>query len=307
MYRAIIVSIIIPFYFALVSVVFGNEVIGKRVLTMGRVSDKISKEQKQLKPIITYLASRLKDIGIECGEVVLVHDNKSVIDYLKDGKLDIVLETPFSAYLYKTKANANPILLVQRKGVGEYNSIVFVRKDSGIHQVEDLKGKVIAFEDPGSTSSYFLPKYSIMANGIGLEKIESVHSVVPGDKIGYVFAGSEINISTWVFFNKVNAGVLSSTDWLDHKDNPEAYREEFEIIYETQNVPRMLVIAREGLDEKLLKRIKEELLNMDKSDEGRNALRKFKVQNFYEPLEGIDDVFKPIEDMLKEASLLEVQ
>ena len=274
---------------------------------MGRLSDKVLKEQKQIGPIVSYLASRLSDVGIESGEVILVRDNKDVFDYLRDGKLDIVLETPFSAYLYKVKANATPILLVWRKGVGEYNSFIFARKDSGIQRIEDLRGKIIAFEDPGSTSAYFLPRYSINAKGLDLVEIESAYSVVPADKVGYVFAGSELNISSWVFFNKVDAGALSSTDWIDQKDNPEAYKKEFKIIYETLEVPRMLAIVRDGLDEKLVKRIKEELLGMDKNDEGRKALKGFKVQKFYEPLEGLDNTLKSIGDILSKVSLLEAQ
>ncbi len=307
MNKRIVYNMIFHLCFILSCLFFTNVVSGKSVLTMGRFSDKALKAQQQIEPIINYLASRLKDVSIERGEVVLVRDNETVLKYLRDGKLDIVLEAPFSAYLYMVKANATPILLAWRKGAGEYSSFIFVRKDSGIHRIEDLRGNVIAFEDRGSTSAYFLPKYSINAKGLDLVEVKSTDIDIPDEKIGYIFADSELNISSWVFFNKVDAGALSSTDWNDHKDNPKAYREEFEIIYETQSVPRMLVIVRDGLEERLVKRITEELLNMDKNDEGRNALKEFKVQKFYEPLEGLDSALKPIKDMLKKASVIEVQ
>ncbi|MFQ5957300.1 MAG: phosphate/phosphite/phosphonate ABC transporter substrate-binding protein [Candidatus Brocadiales bacterium] len=302
MRRIIVLSLILSLCFVLTNAAHGQGTPKKNVLTMGRVSDKALKEQKQIEPIITYLASKLEDVGIERGEVVLMSDNDAVIEYLRKDKLDIVLETPFSAYLYKVEANVTPVLLAWRKGAGEYNSLIFVRKDSGIRRLEDLKGKVIAFEDPGSTSAYFLPMFSIKAKGLNLVEIESFDSPVPEGKIGYVFAGSELNISGWVFFNNVDAGALSSTDWNDQGDNPRAYRKEFKIIYETQKVPRMLVAVRKGLDKKLVERIKEELLKMDKGEEGRKALKGFKVKRFLELPGRPEDVLKPIEDLLIRAS-----
>jgi phosphonate transport system substrate-binding protein len=296
-----VVSIIFYLGLILATTAYAQDITKKNVLTMGRFTDKVHKEQKQIEPIITLLASKLRDMGIERGEVVLLHDNETVIKNLKECKLDIVLETPFSAYLYKAKANATPILLASRKGVEEYNSYIFVRRDSGISRLEDLKGKIIAFEDPGSTSAYFLPMVSMELEDMDLVRIDSFDSPVPEDKIGYIFAGSELNISTWVYHNKVNAGALSSTDWPDQKDNPKAYRNEFEVIYETQKVPRLLVIVREGLDKKLVARIKEELLKMNKAEEGVNALKPFKINKFYEPPEGIEGIFKSIEDLLIKA------
>ncbi len=172
--------------------------------------------------------------------------------------------------------------------VSEYNSFIFVRKDSGIRRLEDLKGKVIAFEDPGSTSAYFLPKYSIEEKGLDFLEIELSNFPVPEDKIGYVFAHQELNISSWVFFKKVDAGALSNLDWHNQEENPGAFRKEYKIIYETQKIPRMLVMAREGLDKIFVTRIKEELLNMDKSEEGREALKGgLKISKFVEIPEGL--------------------
>jgi phosphonate transport system substrate-binding protein len=276
---------------------YGQESPKKGVLTMGRVATKTLTGQRHIEPIVTYLASRLRDVGVERGEVVIPSDNKVTIEYLKEGKLDVVLETPFSAYQYKIGANATPVFLALRKGVGMYNSLVFVRKDSGIRKVEDLKGKVIAFEDPGSTSSYFLPKFSIQAEGLELVEVSSPDSPVPGDKIGYIFAGSEVNISTWVYFKKVAGGAFSNMDWADQGENPAAYRKEFEVIYETQKVPRMLVMVREGLDARLVTRIKEELLNMHKTRGGREALKEFKLEGFAELPVGQEEVFRPIENL----------
>jgi phosphonate transport system substrate-binding protein len=101
------------------------------------------------------LAERLKNVGIKQGVTTLFTDNRQVIEQLSTGKIDIVLETPYSAALYYKSNAAYPILLISRKGVTEYNSLIFCRKDQPIQNLADLRGKVIAFEDPTSTSAYF--------------------------------------------------------------------------------------------------------------------------------------------------------
>ncbi len=99
MRKITIVSLILVLGFISSSNIYGQEAPKKTILTMGRATDKVEKEQKRIEPIITYLAAKLKDVGIERGEVVLSGDNKNdtVIKYLKEGRLDIALETPFSA------------------------------------------------------------------------------------------------------------------------------------------------------------------------------------------------------------------
>lgn len=298
MRKAIIAGLILTLGFVPAAVSHSQEIPEKHVLTIGKATRKVSKWQEQLEPIIAYLASRLGDAGIERGEVLLARDNAAAIEYLREGRLDIVLETPFSACLYKIEANARPILLAMRKGTVEYSSLIFVRKDSGIRRLGDLRGRVIAFEDPGSTSGYFLPKVTMIAEGLEPVKIDSSNSPVPKDKIGYIFAGEELNVSAWVFNKKTAAGALSNLDWPDQKDNPESYRKDFEIIYETEKVPRTLVMVREGQDDKLVERIKEELLNMHNTEAGREALKASKIDRFVTLPVHSEDVLRPVEGLI---------
>lgn len=298
MRKVIVTGLILALFLLPAGTALGKDTSKNHVLTMGKVTRKVSKQQRRMEPIIACLASRLSDVGIERGELLLAKDNDTFIEYLQEGKVDIVLETPFSASLYKLKTKVVPILIACRQGVLEYKSVIFVRRDSGIHSLEGLKGKILAFEDPGSTSAYFLPRLAIESEGLTLVEMPSIDSTVPEDKIGYVFAGEELNVSTWVFFGRVDAGALSDMDWDDQEDNPAPYRKEFQIIYETMDIPRMLVLVREGMDERLRDRITEELLNMDKNEEGREALKPYKIRKFMKLSEDMENTFKPIEDFI---------
>jgi phosphonate transport system substrate-binding protein len=54
----------------------------------------------------------------------------------------------------KEDAGAEPLLQEWKKGVAEYKTVFFVRKDSGITSFKALVGKKIPFEDAGSTSAF---------------------------------------------------------------------------------------------------------------------------------------------------------
>jgi len=280
---------------------FAQEPSAKGVLTIGKATDEVTKTQKWLQPIISYLASRLGDAGVERGEVVLAADNSSetILKYLRERKIDMVIDTPFQIHALVEQENAAPLLSAWRKGSKEYQAYIFSRKDGGITKLEDLKGKVIAFEDPGSTSSYFLPKYTLKAMGLDLVELESSDSSVPEGNIGYVFAGSEINISAWVFHGKVAAGALNDQDWEIQEHVPAAYREAFNIVGMTKKVPRMLLAVRGDLDRELVRRIKEELMNMHTREEGKKALSTRKLNKFEELPGGPEGVFEPIRDLLR--------
>ncbi len=301
MHKIIIFCLILFFSFLSPDSLYCQEPPKKKVLSIGRATNDVISQQKRLEPIITYLSAKLKDIGIERGEVVLAGDNKvsSLIRLVKEGKIDIILESPLIATLLKVETDAVPILTVWREGVGEYNSLIFVRKDSGIQKIEDLKGKLVAFKDPGSNSGYFLPQIGLKAKGLELIQLSSFNSIAPNDKIGYVFAGSELNISSWVFYKKAAAGALSNLAWISPKDVPQSYKKDFKIIYESPKTPEFIVLVRPGLPKRLVERIKEEFLKMNKSKEGRESLEPYDFNKFVEPDDGSWNFMTEIEKQLR--------
>ncbi len=75
-----------------------------------------------------------------------------------------------------------------KKGIGEYHTVIFVRRDSGINRLEDLKGKLIPFDDPHSSSGYFLSKMALLQEGLTLVPRQSVHQSVMQNEVGYIFS-----------------------------------------------------------------------------------------------------------------------
>ncbi|MEL6920651.1 MAG: phosphate/phosphite/phosphonate ABC transporter substrate-binding protein, partial [Pseudomonadota bacterium] len=78
---------------------------------------------------------------------------------------DVVLGASGYAKVHLTDPDAvDPVLTtVQTDGATGYYSIMLARKDSGIENIEDAKGKKLGFADPDSTSGFLVPSVALPA------------------------------------------------------------------------------------------------------------------------------------------------
>ncbi|MCG8522828.1 MAG: phosphate/phosphite/phosphonate ABC transporter substrate-binding protein, partial [Pseudomonadales bacterium] len=182
-------------------------------LVIGKISHNPKKHYRYLKPMSDYVAGKMSDLGIKRSKVRLAKSRKQLISWLRQGKVDWVTETSFAASIFVHEANAEPILLKHKKGDSRYRSLIFTRKDSGINSLQDLKEKIIAFEDEASTSAFYAPATLLIDDGLKLFQLDSVRESPPNGKVGFVFAGEEITIATWVEKGLADAGTVNNQDW----------------------------------------------------------------------------------------------
>jgi phosphonate transport system substrate-binding protein len=154
--------------------------------------------------------------------------------------------------------------------MAEYRSLIFTRKNGEINRLEDLKGKVLVFEDPESTSGHFLPKHFLSRRGFKfIEKSRFDPDASPTD-IRYLFAGSQEKVVDWVLTKKVAAGAISDDDYarLDEKT-----RSEITILAETEHLPRHLLSVRKDFSPALTGRLEKILLSMHENEQGQKILK----------------------------------
>ncbi len=105
-----------------------------------------------------------EDFGFEKVSVFPAADYDGVIQGLLGGTLDYA-ELGASGYakLYLENADAaEPILTtVQTDGSTGYHSVMVARKDSGMTDVMEMKGKKLGFADPDSTSGFLIPTVTL--------------------------------------------------------------------------------------------------------------------------------------------------
>ena len=278
-----------------------------KTLVIGKISTNPKKHFKYLRPISDYVVERMADLGYTDAKVLMAKNVHQLARYMRQGRVDWVTETPFASVILNRKADAEYLLHKWKKGVANYHSVIFVRKDSGISNLDDMKGKVVAFQDRGSSTSFYLPAHMLISNGYELVEMNSYRDRPPEDAIGYIFAKEEINISTWVHKGIVSAGAYSNLDWYKDDHNPPAFRDIFVQIAQSDEIPRAIETVRSDLPDKEKERLKAILLEMETLPEARSVLKSYQVTKMFEPiseeirgeLNMIGDVIQAVDSVLE--------
>lgn len=231
------------------------------LLVMAAVSDNPRRLQEAMQPMAIYMAGKLAPLGIESIEVVVTDSREQMVRLLREGKVDWVTETAFSATELERQAAAEILLRKWKQGVPEYQSLVFTRKDSGLNSLADLSGHSIAFQHPGSTTGYFQPASELRAAGHRLRRLTSIDDRAEPGSVGFLFSGAEYNTVMWVHKGLINAGVLSSLDWQNDAFLPGGLREDFKVIHTSHPIPRALELVRGDLHPRIKSAMKQLLLS----------------------------------------------
>ena len=255
------------------------------VLVLGRISDDPQEHYEQLRSLLDYVVPRMADVGVREGHVLMAKDAQQMASYLRRGRVDWVSETAASAALLQERAKAEPILLTEREGTSYYHSVFFARRDSGIRSLGDLRGHRVAFENPLSTSAYYAPAAELLKRGMRLEILLGPTDGVSADEVGYLFARSELNISTWVHKRLVDVGVVSNLDWDNPRHMPATFARDFVVIGKTEPYPRALELVRGDLDARVRERLVQVLVDAAADPAASEALLKFFKTTRFLPLE----------------------
>ncbi|MFN4161400.1 MAG: phosphate/phosphite/phosphonate ABC transporter substrate-binding protein [Stenotrophomonas sp.] len=245
------------------------------VLVLGRISDNPKSHYAQLQPLLDYVVPRMRDVGITEGRILMAPDAQQMGSYLRRGRVDWVTETSGTAVALGMRSGAQPLLLTERSGVRDYHTVFFVRRDSPIVSLADLKGHTLALQNVASTSAYLVPVMTLLQEGLTPEILLSARDAAAPDTVGYVFARTEGNIATLVHKGVVDAGAVSSVDWSDGHRIPANFLRDFRVIHRTEPYPRAVEMVRAGLDANVRDRLQQVLLEAAADPLAQDALQKF--------------------------------
>ncbi len=244
-------------------------------LIVGRISADPRKTIPRLERFASYLSEHLSSAGIRRSEVLVASDVPQMVEFLREGKVDLVSESPLTALYLEEQGVAGIGLREWKRGVPEYHSVLFAKQEAGLRSLHDLVGRKIAVEDRHSTTAFYLPLAELRRAGLQAVELAGPEVTVPPGKVGYVFAGSEINIGLWVARGLVDAGAFSNLDWQDHDRAPETIRSKFLMFHQTAPIIRSLLLIRTGLDEKIQAAIAEVLTSAHEDPEAAPVLEKY--------------------------------
>src|SRR5215468_3654022 len=240
-----------------------------QTLSLGIVSEVDEKEiERYYRDFVTYIARKLSSEG----RVIVASTPSELAKLLEQQKVDFYMESAYSTYIINDVEGAAKLLLRRwQRGKPEYQSLIFVNRNSGVNRLDNLRGKIIVFENPKSTSGYFLPKFFLLRNGFKLSEKSRLDAGVTPEEIGYIFALSQEKLVNLVLTNQAAAGAFSDDDYATLDDKAKA---EIGILAQTERLPRYLVSIRKDLAPPLADRLKTILIAMSEDDEGRRILQK---------------------------------
>ena len=240
--------------------------------------------------IASWLSERL---GVPV-EGYVTFDHAAAVEALRNGDADISFMGALPFVLAEAEIGAKALLSEVYRGAPSYTGRVFVRRDSGIETLGDLRGRDIAFADPISESGYLYPLNEFVEAGL---------VAAPGEAdtfFGEVFfAGGYQQAMQAMAGGLVDAA--GASQYADLLLSP-MQQSEVTWIAESPPIPSHVVIARQGLDPELERRFTEAMLALNEP-ENRSLLAYVYGPDGYVVAE--DAAYEDVRKIAREYGLLE--
>ncbi len=191
-------------------------------------------------------------------------DHAAAVEALRNGDADISFMGALPFVLAEAEIGAIPLLSEVYRDQPSYTGRIFVRRDSGIETLADLRNEDIAFADPISESGYLYPLAEFVDAGL-------IAATNEADAFfGRVFfAGGYQQAMQAMAEGLVDAA--GASQYADLLLSP-AQQAQVTWIAESDPIPSHVVIARPGLDAGLRARFVDAMLRLN-APENRNLLR----------------------------------
>ena len=179
------------------------------------------------------------------------HSYADVIDKLGNHTIDLAYMGAFSYVRARERFDVQLIArTLSKDGQAFYLSMIVTHKDSGLMNLQDLKGKQFAFTDPHSTSGYLFPLTALRKAGVDLDDFSQFN-----------FLKRHANSLLAVYNRHVDAGAISSTA----PDKVDVDIDQFRVLWESAPIYRGPWVARKGLPISTVRQIRSALLNISQS------------------------------------------
>lgn len=190
----------------------------------------------------------------------------AVISAMGAGNVDVGWLSPLPYVIAHDEYGVKVILVTVRNKSIKYRSVIIARTDTGINKLSDLNGKKFAYGDPVSTSGSIYPKHLIRTSGYDPEKFFS----------NVIYAGAHDKVVMAVYNKQVDGGAIYGGEVSDAREKvistiPDVM-EKTHVIAKSIEIPNDTVSVRRGLSPELTKKIRDGLMKVASSDEGRIAV-----------------------------------
>ncbi len=230
----------------------------------------IFKQKARFKLLGEYLSRR---IGVPVQFTVLSRYG-NVIDNFRAEGMDGAFFGSFTGALAIERLGVVPLVRpVNLDGSSTYHGHVFVRRDSGISGIEQLRGKRMAFVDRATTAGYVFPLAWLRDNGV--PRIEGFFAE-------YYFTGSHDAAINAVVSGEADAGAAKHSVYDRVRAAYPQLDQKLRILADSPPVPSNGLCVRRDLDPSIQRRLRQVLLGLHEEPEGAPVLQQLGALRYIE-------------------------
>lgn len=258
-------------------------------LTIGLIPEQnVFKQVARYRPLGDYIE---KKTGIKIKFTILSRYG-NIIDRFTAERLDGAFFGSFTGALAIQRLGVEPLARpINLDGSSTYRGYIFVRKDSGIKTVADMKNKRLAFVDKATTAGYVFPMAYLREHGI--KDIKTYFKE-------YYFAGSHDAAIYAVLDRKFDVGCAKHSMFDRVARNDPKVKNELLILAESPSVPSNGLGVRKDLSDAIKEQLRDVLLGMDKDPDGKEVLKRFEAIRF---ITTTKEDYTPVFDIARKAGI----
>ena len=166
----------------------------------------------------------------------------------------------------------------------DFRGIFVARKDSGLRQPADLKGKAVSYPSPTALAACIMPQRFLQDHGINVNA-----------DIQNRYVGSQESSIMNVLLGHVAAGATWPVPWKTfQQENPEMAAQ-LEVKWQTGTLPNNGWVARGDVPNALVDAVGKALVRLNSTQEGRALLEKLGITSFEH---ASNATYKPVQQYL---------
>jgi len=248
-----------------------------------------SKDPTALKEAADAFATALAKLAGVPVRAQVASDYAGVVEAVRGRRVDLAFVHPVGYVLANREAGCQILVRDIWQGRVAYTARLYVRRNSGIERLEDLRGKSIAFVDPASSSGYIYPMVLLMKRGLVRDRDPKTFFK------DALFAGTHDAALQSLVRGRVDAAATFDKA-------PELYLRDMALVNqltsvaETPEIPEAGICARPGLPPDLLSRVKRALLAMKAPEHAAVLKGTYDIDGF---VEAADRDYEPVRDAMK--------
>jgi phosphonate transport system substrate-binding protein len=258
----------------------------RRPFTIGLAPEQnVFRQMERYAPLAEYLSEKT---GLDVRLKVFMSYGKVIDDFIPSG-MDSAFFGSLAYVLAHERIGVRGIVRPEdRNGSSLYHGLVFVRKDSGIRHVTEMRGKRFAFVDPATTAGFLLPLVYLRSHGV------KDYKSYLGETY---FTGTHEDAIYDVLNGKADIGAAKNTVFWRLAGTDQRINRELKILTRSPDMPETSLAVRKDLDPQVGTAIRDTLLQMHNDPLGLTILRDLGARRF---VPTTDADFEPVVGYLRQ-------